>query len=97
MFVSNPHREDVLTILGDSDIADGKDRTGRNLALNSWGEEARDVQSANIRIPMSPIPSQRHPFDVPDNVAYFNCAYNSPLLNESPNRLIAGVRSKSHP
>ena len=27
---------------------------------------------------MTPLASQRHLFDVPDDVAYFNCAYNSP-------------------
>ena len=43
------------------------------------------------------IPSQRHLFDIPDDIAYFNCAYNSPQLNESQSRLLAGVRSKSHP
>ncbi|MBI5890846.1 MAG: aminotransferase class V-fold PLP-dependent enzyme [Nitrosomonadales bacterium] len=43
------------------------------------------------------LPSQRHLFDIPDDIAYFNCAYNSPQLNESQNRLLAGVHSKSHP
>jgi len=23
------------------------------------------------------LPSQRHLFDIPDDIAYFNCAYNS--------------------
>ncbi|MBU0621520.1 MAG: aminotransferase class V-fold PLP-dependent enzyme [Gammaproteobacteria bacterium] len=46
---------------------------------------------------MSLLPSQRHIFDIPDNIAYFNCAYNSPQLNESKQRLLAGVQSKSHP
>jgi selenocysteine lyase/cysteine desulfurase len=46
---------------------------------------------------MSIIPSQRHLFDIPNEVAYFNCAYNSPQLNESQNRLLCGVRAKSHP
>jgi len=46
---------------------------------------------------MSLIPSQRHLFDIADKVAYFNCAYNSPQLNESRNRLLSGVRTKSHP
>jgi selenocysteine lyase/cysteine desulfurase len=41
--------------------------------------------------------SQRHLFDIPDDIAYFNCAYYSPLLNESRNRLIEGAKSKSHP
>jgi selenocysteine lyase/cysteine desulfurase len=43
------------------------------------------------------IPSQRHLFDIPDDIAYFNCASNSPQLNESQRRLNEGVRSKSHP
>lgn len=46
---------------------------------------------------MPTLPSQRHLFDIPDDIAYFNCAYNAPQLNESQNRLLAGVRSKSHP
>ena len=46
---------------------------------------------------MISIPSQRHLFDVPDDVAYFNCAYNSPQLNASLNRLLAGARTKCHP
>jgi hypothetical protein len=25
------------------------------------------------------IPSQRHLFDIPEDIAYFNCAYMSPL------------------
>jgi selenocysteine lyase/cysteine desulfurase len=41
--------------------------------------------------------SQRYLFDIPDDIAYFNCAYYSPLLNESRNRLMEGVKSKSHP
>jgi selenocysteine lyase/cysteine desulfurase len=41
--------------------------------------------------------TQRHLFDIPDDLAYFNCAYYSPLLNESRNRLLEGVKSKSHP
>lgn len=43
------------------------------------------------------IASQRHLFDIPDDIAYFNCAYNSPQLNESLSRLLAGARTKSHP
>jgi len=41
--------------------------------------------------------SQRHLFDIPADIAYFNCAYYSPMLNESRNRLLEGVKSKSHP
>jgi selenocysteine lyase/cysteine desulfurase len=43
------------------------------------------------------IPSQRELFDIPEQIAYFNCAFNSPQLNESKRRLMAGVTSKSHP
>lgn len=41
--------------------------------------------------------SQRHLFDIPNDIAYFNCAYYSPQLNESRNRLMEGVKLKSHP
>lgn len=46
---------------------------------------------------MSIIASQRHLFDVPEDIAYFNCAYYSLQLNESTHRLMAGTREKSHP
>jgi selenocysteine lyase/cysteine desulfurase len=46
---------------------------------------------------MTILPCQRHLFDIPDDVAYFNCAASSPQLNESQKCLHAGVRSKSHP
>ena len=46
---------------------------------------------------MTILESQRHLFDIPDEIAYFNCAYNSPQLNESRNRLLLGVDTKSHP
>jgi selenocysteine lyase/cysteine desulfurase len=41
--------------------------------------------------------SQRHLFDIPDDIAYFNCAYYSPQLNDSRSRLLEGVKAKSHP
>lgn len=41
--------------------------------------------------------SQRHLFDIPEDIAYFNCAYNSPQLIESKIRLISGVEAKCHP
>jgi selenocysteine lyase/cysteine desulfurase len=47
--------------------------------------------------PMTSLPSQRHLFDIPDDVAYFNCASNSPQLNAARERLLAGARAKSHP
>src|SRR5262245_66449723 len=31
----------------------------------------------------SPLPSQRHLFDIPDDVAFLNCAYMSPLPKAS--------------
>ncbi|MEO6403113.1 MAG: aminotransferase class V-fold PLP-dependent enzyme, partial [Vicinamibacteria bacterium] len=46
---------------------------------------------------MTLIPSQRHLFSVPDDVAYFNAAYYSPQLNASTARLEEGVRLKGHP
>ena len=46
---------------------------------------------------MAIIPSQRRLFDIPDDIAYFNIAYYSPLLNESARRLVAAARAKSHP
>ena len=46
---------------------------------------------------MSILSSQRHLFDIPHEIAYFNCAYNSPQLNGSLEKLNFGVRSKSHP
>jgi selenocysteine lyase/cysteine desulfurase len=41
--------------------------------------------------------SQRHLFDIPEDVAYFNCAYLGPLLHESARRLHEGVDFKFHP
>jgi selenocysteine lyase/cysteine desulfurase len=46
---------------------------------------------------MPVLPSQRHLFDVPDDVAFFNSATNSPLLNASRDRLLAAARTKSQP
>ena len=43
------------------------------------------------------IPSQRLLFDVPRDVAYFNCAYSSPQLNAARERLLANAVKKSHP
>ena len=46
---------------------------------------------------MSKLPSQRQLFDIPEDVAFFNSATNSPLLRESRKRLMEGVTEKSHP
>jgi selenocysteine lyase/cysteine desulfurase len=46
---------------------------------------------------MTVLSSQRHLFDIPPDIAYFNCAYNAPQLNESRKRLAAGIAVKDHP
>jgi selenocysteine lyase/cysteine desulfurase len=46
---------------------------------------------------MTVLSSQRHLFDIPPDIAYFNCAYNAPQLNETSSRLAAGIAIKSHP
>ena len=46
---------------------------------------------------MGSLTTQRHLFDIPEDVAYFNTAYYSPQLNESRDRLHLGVNTKSHP
>jgi selenocysteine lyase/cysteine desulfurase len=46
---------------------------------------------------MLAIGSQRHLFDIPPGVAYFNTAYNSPLLNASRAKLVAAAGAKSRP
>jgi selenocysteine lyase/cysteine desulfurase len=46
---------------------------------------------------MTILPTQRHLFDIPEHIAYFNCAYSAPLLHASRQRLISGVAVKNHP
>ena len=43
------------------------------------------------------IPSQRHLFDIPRDVAYLNCAYMSPLLDSVVEAGTAGLRRKARP
>jgi selenocysteine lyase/cysteine desulfurase len=43
------------------------------------------------------IPCQRHLFDLPEEVAYLNCAYMSPLLREAVRAGQAGVARKARP
>ena len=43
------------------------------------------------------IPSQRSLFDIPDDVAYFNCGYMSPLLNSVTQAGIEGIMRKANP
>lgn len=44
-----------------------------------------------------PLAPQRHLFDVPRHVAYFNCASSTPQLRLARERLVASVQAKSHP
>ena len=43
------------------------------------------------------LPCQRHLFDIPEDVAYLNCAYMSPLMNDCAEAGATGVARKSHP
>ena len=43
------------------------------------------------------IPNQRHLFDIPDDIAYFNCAYMSPQLKAVRAAGHAGVDRKTSP
>jgi selenocysteine lyase/cysteine desulfurase len=45
----------------------------------------------------TPIPSQRHLFDLPDDVAFFNCAYMSPLPKASITAGEQGLARKARP
>ena len=45
----------------------------------------------------APLPPQRHLFDIPDDVAFLNCAYMSPLPKASVAAGEAGLRRKSRP
>jgi len=43
------------------------------------------------------IPNQRHLFDIPDDVAYLNTAYMSPLMHSVVSAMQAGVQTKVQP
>jgi selenocysteine lyase/cysteine desulfurase len=43
------------------------------------------------------IPGQRHQFDIPDDVAYLNCGYMSPLMKRVRDAGAAGLARKAHP
>ena len=43
------------------------------------------------------IPSQRHLFDLPEDVAYLNCAYMAPLMHSVVEAGLRGVRRKARP
>ena len=46
---------------------------------------------------MTPLSCQRHLFDIPDDVAYLNCAYMSPLLRRVVDAGQRAVARKAHP
>ena len=48
-------------------------------------------------IPSQMIPSQRHLFDLPDDVAYLNCAYMAPLMHAVVEAGRRGVGRKARP
>jgi len=43
------------------------------------------------------LPSQRHLFDIPDDIAYLNCAYMSPLMRQVRMAAESGLARKAHP
>ena len=43
------------------------------------------------------LPCQRHLFDIPDDVAYLNCSFVSPLMNNVRDAGQHGVTRKAHP
>jgi selenocysteine lyase/cysteine desulfurase len=43
------------------------------------------------------IPCQRHLFDIPDDIAYLNCAYMSPLMKPVIDAGATGLARKAHP
>ena len=43
------------------------------------------------------IPSQRHLFELPEDVAYLNCAYMAPLMHSVVEAGLRGVRRKARP
>jgi selenocysteine lyase/cysteine desulfurase len=43
------------------------------------------------------IPCQRHLFDIPDDVTYFNCAYMSPMMKTVVEAGTTGLARKQHP
>ena len=47
--------------------------------------------------PRAMIPSQRHLFDLPDDIAYLNCAYMAPLMHSVVEAGARGVRRKARP
>src|SRR5215510_2347408 len=46
---------------------------------------------------MHMIPCQRHVFDIPDDVAYFNCAYMAPMLKAVRSAAEAAIARTAQP
>jgi selenocysteine lyase/cysteine desulfurase len=58
----------------------------------------RHASSAGIgKLAFTMIPCQRHLFEIPDDVAYLNCAYMSPLMKSSCEAGATGLARKAHP
>ena len=55
------------------------------------------MSSADKSLSGTTLDSQRHLFDIPDDVAYLNCAYISPLLNSVRDVGTASTSRKCHP
>src|SRR5262245_19776012 len=43
------------------------------------------------------LPSQRHLFDIPEDVSYLNCAYMSPLMTRVRDAVVEGLNRKRRP
>ena len=46
---------------------------------------------------MPPLPNQRHLFDMPDGVSWFNCASRTPFLKATAEAGLAGINDRLHP
>ena len=60
-------------------------------------EFARAVAQSDSTTAVDTIGCQRVLFDIPPSVAYFNCAYLSPLLLTSSSESTCGIERKLHP
>jgi selenocysteine lyase/cysteine desulfurase len=43
------------------------------------------------------LPSQRHLFDIPEDITYLNCAYMSPLMTKVRDAVVQGLNRKQRP
>jgi selenocysteine lyase/cysteine desulfurase len=55
------------------------------------------IKKSSVYPYLSPMQSQRHLFQLPDDVHYINCAYMSPLLKSAEKAAIKGVSLKRDP